>query len=193
MQVILTFTFIFFLTCWIQKKNYLSRNFCFLNGSCGGWKRGNMDLVFKHLDRSWCSKNWSILLYVEELFPECKHRNCVRHIYANFSNKFKGKELKKALCNVAKATREGQFNMGIDYLKQLNPKANEWLSKQRPRNWCKPFFKFMSCVCVLMICFIFTCFVLKYRQNLTSSFSHLIVGIRLISWQIALLNASMER
>ncbi|XP_039127030.1 uncharacterized protein LOC120263224 [Dioscorea cayenensis subsp. rotundata] len=41
---------------------------------------------------------------VEDIFPDAEHRNCVRHIYTNFREKFKGKTLKDYLWNVARAT-----------------------------------------------------------------------------------------
>ncbi|XP_039132300.1 uncharacterized protein LOC120269075 [Dioscorea cayenensis subsp. rotundata] len=45
-------------------------------------------------DRQNCLKR-----VVQEIFPNAEHRNCIRHIYTNFREKFRGKALKDYLWN----------------------------------------------------------------------------------------------
>jgi len=41
---------------------------------------------------------------VEQVFPEAEHRFCVRHLYSNFQQHFKGETLKNQLWMCARST-----------------------------------------------------------------------------------------
>ncbi|KAF2300758.1 hypothetical protein GH714_015588 [Hevea brasiliensis] len=59
-----------------------------------------------HNSFSWTfisDKQKGLIGAVSELFPNVEHRFCVRHLYTNFRGRFKGKELKDLLWNIARA------------------------------------------------------------------------------------------
>ena len=47
---------------------------------------------------------------VKAMFPEAEHRFCVRHLYANFNEKYKGEILKKQLWACARSSSVQQWN-----------------------------------------------------------------------------------
>ncbi|WCJ39720.1 hypothetical protein M5689_020686 [Euphorbia peplus] len=80
---------------------------------------------------------------VHDLFPEAEHRHCVRHIYTNFREHFKGKALKDLLWNCARASYVQRFDRALEALKAENVQAYEWLlHPDRPTFcWTRAYFK----------------------------------------------------
>ncbi|XP_023872388.1 uncharacterized protein LOC111984998 [Quercus suber] len=77
---------------------------------------------------------------IETLFPTVKHRYCVKHIYNNFKVDHKGLEPKDALrrCAAAKTVRE--FERCIQYIRDLDEKAYEYLANIAPAQWTRSHF-----------------------------------------------------
>ncbi|XP_023913518.1 uncharacterized protein LOC112025084 [Quercus suber] len=69
---------------------------------------------------------------IETLFPTVEHKYCVKHIYNNFKVHHKGLELKDALwrCAAIKTVRE--FERCMQYIRDLDEKAYEYLSRDKP-------------------------------------------------------------
>ncbi|XP_031095038.1 uncharacterized protein LOC115999322 [Ipomoea triloba] len=78
---------------------------------------------------------------IQKLFPEIEHRNCARHIHANWSKKHRGMVFKKLFWKCAKATTTSQFDEVVKELAKRDPKASEDLLKYPPKLWCKAFFR----------------------------------------------------
>ena len=68
------------------------------------------------------------------------NRFCVRHLYANFKEQFKGKELKDAFWGAASAYIIDEWQEYMNLVKELNPKAREWLVSIDPTVWTKSHF-----------------------------------------------------
>ncbi|KAL9667757.1 hypothetical protein QQ045_002122 [Rhodiola kirilowii] len=66
---------------------------------------------------------------LKDLVPEAEHRLCVRHIYANFCKKIKGKELKDAMWACARASTRGQFIEKMKALKDLDGVAHSYMER----------------------------------------------------------------
>ena len=60
---------------------------------------------------------------VAEVFPESKHRFCVRHLYSNFQQHFKGENLKNQLWACARSTTPLQFHKNMEKMKVFNEKV----------------------------------------------------------------------
>lgn len=58
---------------------------------------------------------------IQDIFPDVEHRNCVRHMYTNFREKFKGKALKDFLWNAARATYIQRFNYWLGEIEKVSP------------------------------------------------------------------------
>ena len=70
-----------------------------------------------------------LLNAVNQVFPECEQRFCLRHIYANFQPAgFRGDDLKKLVDAAAYSYNYSAHIHAMDRLKVLNLDAWTWLS-----------------------------------------------------------------
>jgi len=74
-----------------------------------------------------------------KVFPEAEHRFCVRHLYNNFQQHFKGENLKIQLWKYARSTTVDQWNRNMEKMRALNQKAYEWLERMAPNTWVRTF------------------------------------------------------
>lgn len=80
------------------------------------------------------------------MFPDSEHRFCVRHLYANFQEKFKGEILKKQLWACARSSSVAQWTRNMEKMKGLNVDAYKWLEKMPPNTWTRAYFsEFPKC------------------------------------------------
>lgn len=59
-------------------------------------------------------KQKRLILVVQQVFSESEHRFCVRYLYSNFQEKFKGQNLKEQLWACARSTIELQFKGNME-------------------------------------------------------------------------------
>ncbi|WMV34527.1 hypothetical protein MTR67_027912 [Solanum verrucosum] len=85
-----------------------------------------------------------LIAVVDELFPECAHKMCARHILANWSQNFRGIERRKKFWACARSTFEAQFKYNINVLSKLGKGIVEALIKYNKEKWCKAFFQTFS-------------------------------------------------
>ena len=78
---------------------------------------------------------------VNALWPEAAHRFCVRHLHQNFAKHWRGDVFKNKLWQIARATREVDWQQYMDEMKALDQDAYEYLEAIDPRQWCKAFFE----------------------------------------------------
>lgn len=81
-----------------------------------------------------------MLEVVKERIPEVEHRQCARHIYANFKKKFDGEHYKKLFWAAVSSTTIPQFEEAMDGIKKLNPNTYDHLIEREPKYWSKAFF-----------------------------------------------------
>nr|KAJ0216046.1 hypothetical protein LSAT_V11C300137180 [Lactuca sativa] len=75
-----------------------------------------------------------VLLHVE-------HRQCARHVYANFRKVFSGIEFKNMFWTIVKSTVEGDFKLNMEKIREVNLAAYDHLMAWEPKSWCRAFFK----------------------------------------------------
>ncbi|XP_028778511.1 uncharacterized protein LOC114735021 [Neltuma alba] len=75
---------------------------------------------------------------VTEILPEAKHRLCARHIYANWSTRWRGNEMKKKIFSCAWSTFEEQFKDNLKALGALNKEAAEAMVSYPIPAWAPP-------------------------------------------------------
>ncbi|XP_039129043.1 uncharacterized protein LOC120265228 [Dioscorea cayenensis subsp. rotundata] len=92
-------------------------------------------------------------------YSQMLNTNCVRHIYTNFKEKFKGKALKDYLWNAARASYVQRFNYWLGEIEKENPDARRWLDHEdRPHaSWTRALFG-TSCKCDILLNNICECF-----------------------------------
>ncbi|KAL9680483.1 hypothetical protein QQ045_018362 [Rhodiola kirilowii] len=81
---------------------------------------------------------------LKDLTPGSEHRLCVRHLYANFSKIYKGKELKDAMWSCARASTLNQHKEAMEFLKELDKDAFAYLEKLDKTTWCRHAFKYYA-------------------------------------------------
>jgi transposase-like protein len=97
---------------------------------------------------------WTIMTYkqkglipaVQQVFSESEHRFCVRHLYSNFNEKFKGEVLKNQLWTCARASTVQSFERNMERMKAPDKCAYDWLNKLAPNTWVRAHFsEFPKC------------------------------------------------
>ncbi|CAL9026376.1 unnamed protein product [Prunus brigantina] len=69
--------------------------------------------------------------------PQAQHRWCVRHMYGNFKDKFKGKGLKDLLWSAVRASNRYEFEVEMNKLKDMNGAAYDWLMSKDLDKWAR--------------------------------------------------------
>ena len=77
---------------------------------------------------------------VKELLPDAEHRQCARHIYANFRKVYSGVEYRKLFWAASKSTTEGDFKYYMESIKTLSSDAYDILMGGQPATWCRAYF-----------------------------------------------------
>jgi len=103
---------------------------------------------------------------MEQVFPDAEHRFCVRHLYSNFQQHFKGEILKNQLWICARSTTIMEWNNNMEHMKTLNKDAYDWLEKMPPNTWVKAFFsEYPKCDLLLNnTCEVFNKYILEARE-----------------------------
>ncbi|XP_052620946.1 uncharacterized protein LOC111915798 [Lactuca sativa] len=81
-----------------------------------------------------------LLEAVKEVFPNAEHRQCVRHIYANFKKSYKGEEYKDLFWAAAGCTVEPEFISVMERLKAIDVGAYEYVMSHNPSSWSRAYF-----------------------------------------------------
>ena len=103
---------------------------------------------------------------VQQVFPESEHRFCVRHLYQNFQEHFKGENLKNQLWACARSSSVQHWNTNMEVMKVLDSDAHAWLEKMPPNTWVRAFFStFPKCDILLNnSCEVFNKYILDARE-----------------------------
>jgi len=103
---------------------------------------------------------------MKKVFPDSEHRFCVRHLYSNFQEKFKGEILKNQLWACARSSSVQQFNRNMDRMKALDADAHKWLEKMDPKTWVRAYLsEFPKCDILLNNnCEVFNKYILEARE-----------------------------
>jgi hypothetical protein len=85
-----------------------------------------------------------ILTAVQKWAPNAEHRNCARHIYANWRKKHKKKEWQKKFWACAKAPCVTLFNLAKARLAQHTPAEVKAIMNTDPHHWSRAWFRLGS-------------------------------------------------
>ena len=72
---------------------------------------------------------------VDDVFPEAEHRECMRHLYANFLKKYCGPIFTDHLYPDARSYTENGFRYHMHEIFNTPPEAIEWLEKNHSKLW----------------------------------------------------------
>ncbi|XP_023733916.2 uncharacterized protein LOC111881756 [Lactuca sativa] len=133
--------------------NYFHRFYIGFKAICEGWKRGCRRVI--GLDGCFLkgavkgellttigrdANNQVLLESVKDILPHVEHRNCARHIYANFRKAFTGVEYKKLFWAASMSCTEADFKMNMESIKKLSPSTYEYLMSKQLETWCRAYF-----------------------------------------------------
>ncbi|GJU33170.1 hypothetical protein Tco_1176759 [Tanacetum coccineum] len=76
----------------------------------------------------------------KEIIPLAEHRQCARHIYANFRKKFNGVVYRNLFWKAAKATYPAKFERIMSEMKSVSMDAHKHLMERKPKSWSRAFF-----------------------------------------------------
>nr|KAJ0209831.1 hypothetical protein LSAT_V11C400188300 [Lactuca sativa] len=77
----------------------------------------------------------------KERCPKAEHRQCARHIVANFAKRFIGQHFRKLFWRVVKASTEQKFRHVMEKIKVVDIEAYDYLIDRDPTTWSKAFFQ----------------------------------------------------
>ncbi|WVZ64787.1 hypothetical protein U9M48_014261 [Paspalum notatum var. saurae] len=81
--------------------------------------------------------------------PEAEHRNCARHIYANWKKEFNDKEWQKMFWACAKAPNQVLFNRARAKLAQKTRARAQAILNTHPQHWSRAWFRFYPIISML--------------------------------------------
>ncbi|XP_076882243.1 uncharacterized protein LOC143530648 [Bidens hawaiensis] len=117
-----------------------------------------MEELRKGLEVKDGGKDWTLisdqqkglLNAVSLVWKNAEHRNCPRHIFANWYKNFKGGELKAYFWQACRAYNEADFNDAISKKKEISVGAVEAFMKQNPQSFVRCFLKNHTCCDVIV-------------------------------------------
>ncbi|GJX77241.1 RNA-directed DNA polymerase, eukaryota, reverse transcriptase zinc-binding domain protein [Tanacetum coccineum] len=83
---------------------------------------------------------------VKDIVPYAEHRQCTRHIYANFKKKFCGIQFRNLFWAAAYSTTEQHFEDKMKELKVINNDAYNHLIERNPKSWSRAFLRHWSVI-----------------------------------------------
>ncbi|GKA77452.1 hypothetical protein Tco_0783913, partial [Tanacetum coccineum] len=97
--------------------------------------------VHLHVDELDNDGHKGLMESVKNLLPHAEHRQCARHIYANFKKKWNGLHFKSLFWLAATTTIQHTFYSKMNLIGNIDPEAKQWLVDRNPNSWCRAFFK----------------------------------------------------
>ncbi|XP_076941190.1 uncharacterized protein LOC143610664 [Bidens hawaiensis] len=70
---------------------------------------------------------------VNLVWKNAEHRNCARHIYANWKKEYKGEDYKEVYWRACRAYNEADYNVAMNDMLELSPDAVDAYVKQNPK------------------------------------------------------------
>ncbi|CAI9303766.1 unnamed protein product [Lactuca saligna] len=76
----------------------------------------------------------------KDILPYVEHRQCARHIYANFRKVYSGVQFRNMFWAAAKSTTEGDFKFNMERIRAISFAAYDHLMAREPTSWCRAYF-----------------------------------------------------
>ncbi|GJV05270.1 multidrug resistance-associated protein 5 [Tanacetum coccineum] len=133
--------------------NYFKIFYVCFKGLKDGWKRwkqqhwewfmklliDDLELVDGHGLTIILDQHKGIVEAAKKVMRLAEHRQCARHIYANFRKKFTRVHFRNLFWKVSKATYPAKFKEVMNELKSVSPLAYQYLMDRNPDSWSRAF------------------------------------------------------
>nr|KAJ0226276.1 hypothetical protein LSAT_V11C100034980 [Lactuca sativa] len=83
---------------------------------------------------------YGIIPAIAKVFPNAKHRWCLRHIHENMKLQWRGEEFRDHLWRFSTNTTIRHFEREMNEFKDFSVEAHEWISKIPPGHWARSHF-----------------------------------------------------
>lgn len=77
---------------------------------------------------------------MKDILPNVEHRQCARHIYANFHKAYSGLEYKKLFWASSMSCVEADFKRNMEEMNRICPAGFGHLMSKQPKTWCRAYF-----------------------------------------------------
>jgi hypothetical protein len=128
----------------------------------------NKDLEIANQGEGWVfisDQQKGLINAISKVVPNAEHRNCARHIYANWKKRHRDQAYRKRFWACAKSSNRVQFNLNRAKLAQLTPDGARDMIQSGPEHWCRAWFREGS-FCDLVdnnMCESFNNWIVEYR------------------------------
>ncbi|XP_047983687.1 uncharacterized protein LOC125224347 [Salvia hispanica] len=104
---------------------------------------------------------------VKDLLPMAEHRNCARHIYANWKKTHKGPALKQHFWKIVRSTYMEEYDGACHELEKEDGQAYADLMDKNPSKFCKAFLTPVQCSDAILnnVCECFNSYILEARNK----------------------------
>ena len=82
---------------------------------------------------------------VKEVLPHAEHRQCARHIVANFTKRFAGAHFENLFWKACNSTTEQSFKEIMQQIDNLSPAASKYLMDKNPKSWSMAYYETGMC------------------------------------------------
>ncbi|KAL7613226.1 hypothetical protein Lser_V15G06140 [Lactuca serriola] len=76
----------------------------------------------------------------KDILPYVEHRQCARHIYANFRKVYSRVQFRNMFWAATKSTTEGDFKFNMERIRAISYAAYDHLMAREPTSWCRAYF-----------------------------------------------------
>ncbi|XP_023763965.1 uncharacterized protein LOC111912463 [Lactuca sativa] len=87
------------------------------------------------------NEHMGVIEAVNDVLPQAEHRQCARHIYDDFTEKFTGGQFRRLFWEACKASYPQQFDKVMEEIRVENPDAYQYLMDKDPSTWSRVFFQ----------------------------------------------------
>ena len=110
---------------------------------------------------------WGLVLAIEKLLSNSGHRHCLRHLYNNFKQNFKGLTLKDRVWKVVITSNVPTFNRQMEWMNEEDRNTYNWLASKLAINWSRSHFgtSFKYDMLLKNLCELFNATLIEARQK----------------------------
>lgn len=76
----------------------------------------------------------------KDVLPRVEHRQCARHVFANYKKAYNGLDYKRLFWAASFSTTEAGFILAMEELHAININAYNYLVQREPSTWSRAFF-----------------------------------------------------
>ena len=93
-----------------------------------------------HFSLIWYCFFQGLKIALATILPNAEHRNCARHVYANWKKTYNNEDYRPFFWKVAYSRTVPEYESRMDELRAFDREAHDDLKAAEPNSWCRVFF-----------------------------------------------------